>query len=315
MFRFLPFIIGALLAAWKSVAAQIDLTQLSLEDLMHIEVSLTSRTAERLIDTPATVYMLTGADLRRSGATTVPEALRLVPGVEVARIDANKWGVATRGFNGRFANKLLVLIDGRAVYTPFFSGVMWEIKDVLLEDVERIEVILGPGSTLWGANAVNGIINIVTAAAQETPGGLVKVGAGTEERGLLRLRYGGSLNERTHFRIYAKAAARADDWQTGRGGFRLDHSLKSDGALTWQGALYRVERGQIYRLPQLTPPYVQIGRRRHPPGRRPSAGALAPHLCRLRRSAAATLLRPHRMGRPADRRDARHLRTRFPAPL
>jgi len=257
------------LAHWQPVAAQVDLTTLSLEDLMHIEVSLTSRTVERLIDTPAAVYVLTGQDLRRSRATTLPEALRLVPGVEVARIDANKWGVATRGFNGRFANKLLVLIDGRAVYTPFFSGVMWEIKDVLLEDVERIEVIRGPGGTLWGANAVNGIINIITASAQNTQGGLVKVGGGTKERGLMRLRYGGNLDENTHFRIYGKASAHdhfvdasgrsgADDWQMGRGGFRLDRNLGTGRSLTWQGDVYRVERGQIYRFPELTPPYIRL---------------------------------------------------------
>ena len=269
MSRLFPLIIGALLANWQPVAAQVDLTTLSLEDLMHIEVSLTSRTAERLIDTPAAVYVLTGQDLRRSGATTLPEALRLVPGVEVARIDANKWGVATRGFNGRFANKLLVLIDGRAVYTPFFSGVMWEIKDVLLEDVERIEVIRGPGGTLWGANAVNGIINIITAPAQHTQGGLVKVGGGTEERGLVRLRWGGDLDDNTHFRVYGKASAHddfvdasgrsgADDWQMGRGGFRLDRNLGTGRSLTWQGDVYRVERGQIYRFPELTPPYIQL---------------------------------------------------------
>ena len=246
-----------------------DLADLSLEELLQIEVYSVSRRSEPIGDAPAAVYVIDREAIRRSGVTSLPDALRLVPGMEVARIDANKWGVAARGFNGRFANKLLVLIDGRAVYTPFFSGVMWEAKDVLLEDVRRIEVIRGPGGTLWGANAVNGIINIVTTAAQETQGGLVGVGAGTEERGFVRLRYGGALNADTHFRIYAKAFVRdafvdsvgrsgADGWRMGRAGFRLDRRLGQGGSLTWQGDIYRGERGQVYRFPALTPPYSRL---------------------------------------------------------
>ena len=256
-----------LLANGANAVGELDLTTLGLEDLMEIEVSLAVRTEERLFDTPAAAYVLTGEDIRRSGATSLPEALRLVPGVEVARIDANKWAVATRGFNGRFANKLLVLIDGRAVYTPFYSGVMWEIRDVLLEDVERIEVIRGPGGTLWGANAVNGIINIVTQSAPETTGGLVRVGGGDEQQGIFRLRYGGSVDADTHFRVYGKGFVHdafvdstgrtgKDGWRMGRAGFRLDRSLGEGGALTWQGDIYQGERGQIHRLPTLFPPYV-----------------------------------------------------------
>ncbi|RMG93405.1 MAG: TonB-dependent receptor, partial [Candidatus Dadabacteria bacterium] len=146
------------------------LAGLSLEELLSTEVTTVSRRAEALSDAAAAVSVITAEDIRRSGATSVPEALRLVPGVQVARIDANKWAVSARGFNGRFANKLLVLVDGRTVYTPLFSGVHWDAQDLLLDDVERIEVIRGPGATLWGANAVNGVINIITRHAKDTVG-------------------------------------------------------------------------------------------------------------------------------------------------
>jgi iron complex outermembrane recepter protein len=268
MFRILLLTICLVLAS-RADADEIDLTALSLEDLMDIEVGLTSRTEERLFDTPAAVYVLTREDLIRSGATSIPEALRLVPGMEVARLDANKWAVSARGFNGRFAQHLLVLIDGRAVYTSFFSGVVWEVQDVLLEEVERIEVIRGPGGTLWGANAVNGIIDIVTRKASESRGAFVKVGGGTEERGFVRLRYGGMLDTDTDFRVYAKGFAHdsfvdaagdpgADDWTMRRVGFRVDRKMGEDGNLTWQGDFYRGDRGQQYRLPTLIPPYAKV---------------------------------------------------------
>ena len=261
-------ILCLLLTACSAVADELDLLALSLEDLLEIEVTLVSRRQERWFDAPAAVHVLTREDLRRCGATSIPEALRLVPGVQVARIDANKWAVSARGFNGRFAQKLLVLIDGRSVYTPLFSGVIWETRDVLLEDVERIEVIRGPGGTLWGANAVNGIINIVTAEAVDSAGGLAVVGAGTEERGFARGRYGGRWGEKADYRVYAKGFARdrlvdaagrsgADDWQMRQAGFRFDQK-RADGELTWQGDLYSGERGQVYRFAALTPPYVDL---------------------------------------------------------
>ena len=170
----------------------IDLTTLSLEELMGVEVTLAARKKEKLFETAAAVFVLTREDIRRSGVTSIPEALRLVPGMVVARVDANKWAISARGFNGRFAQKLLVQIDGRSVYTPLFSGVFWEVQDVLWEDVARIEVIRGPGATLWGANAVNGIINIITRTAQESRGGWAAVGGGSEERALGQVRYGDS---------------------------------------------------------------------------------------------------------------------------
>ncbi|MBT4499038.1 MAG: Plug domain-containing protein, partial [Gemmatimonadetes bacterium] len=159
----LTFAILALLC--QSASAQeniVELMSMSMEELMDIEVSLTSRTEIRLFETAAATFVLTGDDIRRAGVTSLPEALRLVPGMQVASIDANKWAISARGFANRFANKLLVLVDGRHIYSPLFAGVFWEALDVVLEDVERIEVVRGPGATLWGANAVNGIVNIVT---------------------------------------------------------------------------------------------------------------------------------------------------------
>jgi iron complex outermembrane recepter protein len=267
MARRFCFLFGLLFAVGVYAAESVDLHALSLEDLMDIEVTLTSRSQQRLFDTPSAVYVLTKEDLRRSGATGLPEALRLVPGVEVARLDASKWGVAARGFNGRFANKILVLIDGRAIYTPFYSGVMWEVRDVLLEDVERIEVIRGPGGTLWGANAVNGIINIVTSPAQDTAGGFLRVGGGVEESGLLDARYGWAAAENTDVRLFARTFAHdafidsvggegVDDWHMARTGFRLDHHL-TRGELSLHGDIYQGQRGQFYRFATLSPPYIE----------------------------------------------------------
>ena len=175
-----------------------DLTEISLEELMNIEVVSVSRKQQRLSEVPAAVYVITQEDIRRSGATSIPEVLRMAPGVQVARIDSSLWAITARGFNGRFANKLLVLMDGRSVYSPVFSGVYWEVQDTLLEDIDRIEVIRGPGATMWGANAVNGVINIITKAAAQTQGGLVTAGGGNEERGFGGLRYGGPLGSNAH---------------------------------------------------------------------------------------------------------------------
>jgi len=160
-----------------------DLTTKSIEDLMDVEVTSVSKKEEKLFQAAAAVYVITHEDIRRSGMTSIPDLLRMVPGLDVARIDGNKWAISARGFNGRFANKLLVLIDGRSIYSSETSGVWWEVQDLLLEDIERIEVVRGPGGTIWGANAVNGVINIITRRAQDTQGGLIVAGAGTEEIG------------------------------------------------------------------------------------------------------------------------------------
>src|ERR1035437_9331824 len=150
-----------------------DLFALSLEQLTRVEVNSVSRHDQPLFDTPAAVFVITRDDILRSGATSIPEVLRMVPGVEVAQIDANKWAVSARGFNNRFANKMLVMIDNRSVYNQLYSGVFWDQADLLLEDVERIEVVRGPGATMWGANGVNGVINIVTRKARDTQGAMV----------------------------------------------------------------------------------------------------------------------------------------------
>src|SRR6202521_3971996 len=186
-----------------------DVTAMSVEDLMNVQVTSVSKRSQKLADAAAAIFVITQEDIRRSGATSIPEALRMVPGLQVARIDENKWAISSRGFNGRFANKLLVLIDGRSVYTPLFSGVYWNIQDVMLEDVDRIEVIRGPGATLWGANAVNGVINIITKAAKNTQGGLVTAEAGSEERTAETEGYGGKVGDNVYYRAYTKYS----DWE------------------------------------------------------------------------------------------------------
>lgn len=185
------------------------LASISLEELMNLEVTSVSRREQPLSQAPSAIYVVSRDDIRRSGATNLPDALRLVPGLQVARIDGNKWAVASRGFNNRFANKMLVLLDGRSVYTPLFSGVYWDLQDTLLEDVERIEVIRGPGATLWGANAVNGVINIITRDAAQTQGGFVTGTFGTADRAITGVRYGGRLGDHGHYRVYGQFSDRA----------------------------------------------------------------------------------------------------------
>ena len=232
-----------------------DVTELSLQDLMQIEVVTASRTKQNLSAVPAAVFVITSEEIRRSGATSIPELLRIVPGLQVARIDANKWAISARGFNGRFANKLLVLMDGRSVYTPLYSGVFWEVQDTLLEDVERIEVIRGPGASLWGANAVNGIINIITRDAYETSGGRAVLSAGDEERGNVGARFGHSVDSGA-FRIYGKhfrrdaaidreRLASSDSWSVSRGGFRADLATGERDSMTFQGDIYSGRTGQM----------------------------------------------------------------------
>ncbi|MCK4305607.1 MAG: TonB-dependent receptor plug domain-containing protein, partial [Candidatus Eisenbacteria sp.] len=242
-----------------------DLTEISLEDLMSIEVTSVSKKVERLSEVAAAIYVLTQRDIRRSGVTTIADALRLVPGLYVGRIDANKWTVTSRGFSANFANKLLVLIDGRSVYTPLFSGVFWDVQDVLLEDIERIEVIRGPGASLWGANAVNGVINIITKKTEDSQGGLARAGGGSEERGFGSFRYGGEIGSGASFRVYGKyfdrdhsvdstGADATDDWDVLRAGFRIDWQLSDRNSLTFQGDIYDGDAGVMYDFPILTPP-------------------------------------------------------------
>src|SRR3989454_4834407 len=185
-----------------------ELKRMSLEQLLNVEVTTVSRQLEKWFEAPSAIQVITQEDIRRSGATSLPEALRLAPNLQVAQVDSHEWAISARGFNSTTANKLLVLIDGRSVYTPLFSGVFWDVQDTLLEDVDRIEVISGPGATLWGANAVNGGINVVTKDAKDTGGLLVTGGGGTELRGQGSARYGGGLGAPGNYRIYGQAFRR-----------------------------------------------------------------------------------------------------------
>ena len=226
---------------------------------MEIEVYSPSKRSEKLSETSAAITVLTQDDIARSGATSIPEALRLVPGLDVAQVDAEQWAISARGFNDIFADKLLVLQDGRSLYTPLFSGVFWNVQDTFMEDIERIEVIRGPGASLWGANAVNGVINITTKSARDTQGLLVTGGGGTIERAFGGVRYGDKLADDLYFRVYGKYFDRqdsvfpngqeADDaWQKGQGGFRLDwdKTETSGNLLTLQGDIYRSVGNQTF---------------------------------------------------------------------
>lgn len=239
---------------------------LSVEDLLNVEVTSVAKKAQSLNDAPAAAFVITNEDIKRSGATSIPDALRLAPGLDIARIDANKWAVSSRGFNGRFANKLLVLIDGRNAYTRSFSGVYWENQDVMLEDIDRIEVIRGAGATLWGANAVNGVINIITKPSSMTQGGLLNGGGGNQEQGFGSFRYGAKLAEDTTARAYIKGFNRGentllsggnagDSWDKVQGGFRLDSHTGAQDALTVQGDVYQTRFNQFAYYPQLIPPF------------------------------------------------------------
>jgi outer membrane receptor protein involved in Fe transport len=179
--------------------SQIDLTQMQLEDLMNIKVTSVSKKEQTLSRTAAAVFVITPEDIRRSGATSIPDLLRMAPGVDVQQIDANSWAISIRGFNSRYSNKLLVLVDGRTVYTPSFSGVFWEHLEMPLENIERIEVIRGPGATVWGANAVNGVISILTKSSKDTQGGLITAGGGSQSADGVA-QYGGTAGSAGHSR-------------------------------------------------------------------------------------------------------------------
>ncbi|GAB6907063.1 TonB-dependent receptor [Desulfosarcina cetonica] len=242
------------------------LTEFSIEELMNIKVTSVSKKAQHLSESAAAIYVITDDDLRRSGVTHIVDALRMVPGMNVARIDSNKWAVNARGSNSRFSDKLLVLVDGRSVYTPFFSGVYWEVQNIMLEDVERIEVIRGPGAALWGANAVNGVINIITKSAADTQGGFVSAGGGSYEKAFANARFGDQVGDNTYYRIYATGNQRGafkfldgadahDDWDIFQGGFRLDSGLTASDYLTVQGDLYEGDIHQRLNLPMTEAPY------------------------------------------------------------
>ena len=225
------------------------LKKMSLQQLMRIKVTSVSKKPEKLTEAASAVQVITGEDIRRSGATSLPEALRLATNLQVARVNASQWAISARGFDNVLADKLLVLIDGRSVYTPLYAGVYWDVQNVLLEDVDRIEVISGPGGTLWGANAVNGVINIITKMAKETKGLFVQAGSGNQEPWFGNVRYGGKIGENMNYRVYGtgfkqaatklvKGSGANDDWSLGQGGFRLDWDDKKNNQLAFQSDFY-----------------------------------------------------------------------------
>ncbi len=255
-FALLFLITGHIEAATNQAkSAPNDLMELSLEELMTITVTSVSKKEESLFEASSAVFVITQEDIRRSGATVIPELLRMVPGIQVAHVDGNKWAITSRGFNGLFSTKLLVLIDGRSVYTSVFAGVYWDTQDTILEDVERIEVIRGSGGTLWGSNAVNGVINIITKNSEDTQGALLTAGGGNQETGFGSLRYGEKLGKNAHYRAYAKYNKRkefsetsgangGDEWNATRGGFRIDWDASKNSSFTFQGDSYYGESSQ-----------------------------------------------------------------------
>jgi iron complex outermembrane receptor protein len=229
--------------------ASAALSQMSLEQLMNVQVTSVSRRPQSLIQAPAAIQVITSEDIRRFGATSLPEALRLADNLEVAQINAHDWAISARGFNADLANKLLVLIDGRAVYTPLYGGVLWNVQDYPLSDIDRIEVISGPGGTLWGANAVNGVINIITKSARDTQGLHAEAAGGNKLDDQEELRYGAEPVAGLYLRAYGEYTGRShevttsgasalDAWQVGRSGFRVDDDATLRDRLTLQGDLY-----------------------------------------------------------------------------
>jgi iron complex outermembrane receptor protein len=260
-------LVCAALAQVAAAASDDPFFDLNLNEVLNLEITSVSKKPQTISQAAAAVFVITGDDIRRSGVTTIADALRMAPGVQVGQISANTWAVSARGMNGRFTNKLLVLMDGRSVYTPTFSGVYWDVQDTVLADIERIEVIRGPGAALWGANAVNGVINIITKSAAATQGGLVTAASGNEESASASVRYGGKAGEIGHWRVYAKGFERDeslvratgadgnDYWRQQRTGFRTDLAPGGADSVTLQGDYYSGRSGDTATLNFLTPPF------------------------------------------------------------
>jgi iron complex outermembrane recepter protein len=243
------------------------LENLTLEQLVNVNVTSVSKMESDAFTSPAAISVITQDDIERNGFTSIPDALRLAPGMDVAQINASQWAVSCRGFNDQLANKLLVLVDGRSVYTPAFSGVVWEIQDLVMEDLDRIEVIRGPGAALWGDNAVNGVINIITKSASETQGLLLSTSFGTDEQSITIMRYGGELGTNLYYRVYVKYESEdgflntmgnrmPDGWDTLLGGARVDWEPNPNDRFTLQGDYVAASIGGASETTLLTPPYV-----------------------------------------------------------
>jgi iron complex outermembrane receptor protein len=248
-----PVRLGLITGLFAGVlAAQQDVTtykKLSLQELMDLEVTSVYRRPEKISETASAIQVITSDNIRRSGATSIPEALRLATNLNVAQKGSQSWAISARGFNTELSNKLLVLMDGRTVYSPLFSGVFWDAQDYVLDDIDRIEAVSGPGGAVWGANAVNGVINITTKSAKETQGLYTEVATGTELDALTSVRYGGKLAPDVYFRVYGKYSDRdggalpdgssaSTDWNTRRAGFRIDALPVPETTLTLQGDIY-----------------------------------------------------------------------------
>jgi len=256
--RLLSSLILALAVHPSSAQAAADLFERSIEELGELRVTSVSRRSEPVRTAPSSVFVITADDIRRSGFTSIPELLRLAPGVEVARNSAHTWTISIRGFNSDLSNKLLVLIDGRSVYSPLFAGVFWDAQDTLLHDIERIEIVSGPGGTLWGANAVNGVVNIITRSARQTQGSLVEIGAGNELQAFGGLRHGWKVSEQLAARVYLKHRSHdeseiasghdaVDDWRMTQGGFRMDWERDTSSRVTLQGDVYGARLSELLR--------------------------------------------------------------------
>lgn len=273
--RILPFVVALFFASATSFAANAHpdqsenpLKHLSLAELGSVEVTTASKEPEEVWNTTAAVYVITHDDIERSGATSIPEALRLAPGVEVAKIDSSKWSIGIRGFGSRLCRDVLVLIDGRTVYTTLIAGTYWEVQDYVLEDIDRIEVIRGPGGTIWGPNALNGVINIITKNSRETHGDYVNVGGGNMEEGFFNARYGGGNGKTLDYRMYAKGFNRGpeyhsdninfDRWRAAQVGFRMDWSANNRDTFSLHGDMYDQGNGESVNVTSYAPPYSQI---------------------------------------------------------
>jgi len=233
---------------------------------MNMEVTSVSKKEQKLSNVAAAIFVITQEDVRRSGATNIPDLLRMVPGVDVAQINGSTWAIGSRGLNQQFANKLLVMVDGRSVYSPTFSGVFWDTLDLPLFDIERIEVIRGPGGTIWGANAVTGVISIFTKKATETSGTVLEAGGGNLLQGFGMAQYGGTTGKQTAFRVYSKyfnqdhlldlnGQSGSDGWHRLRSGFRVDTSVSPKDSLTFEGDLSVGREGEFgFELPSVTSP-------------------------------------------------------------
>src|SRR6202012_4551587 len=228
---------------------QLIYKKMSLAELMNQDVTSVTKQPEPFADAPAAIQVITGDEIHSSGASSIPEALRLADNLEVAQKNSHDWGISARGFNTSLANKLLVLIDGRSVYTPLYSGVFWDVQDYLLEDIDRIEVISGPGGTLWGANAVNGVIKITSKSAADTKGAYAEAGGGNQLEDFAGVRYGGVIASNVYARVYAKYFDRSDEvlpdgnsasdsWRMGQTGFRIDSDALPQNNFTLQGDFY-----------------------------------------------------------------------------